>query len=370
MSKTHTKKETKVSDDGTVHTIITTTTTYSGSGSGGYNSNFNSFLADSNFENFDSASDLLSHFKKLKRVSYNKPEQPPHLPEEYTLHVKPTQQVEYLKSDCTGKKRALLIGINYFGTQYELNGCINDVSNIKNFLISHFKFKESEIMVLTDDQHDPSKIPTKENMLREMKRLVQNAKPHDSYFFHYSGHGGQQVDEDGDEEDGYDETIMPLDFRTKGQIIDDEMHHILVDSLPAGCRLTVVFDSCHSGTVLDLPYMYSTRGMLKQQILQHAVTKIFHGDFKNATSEAITGEKIRRKNLVTKSSPADVIMFSGCKDEQTSADATMGGTATGAMSYALITTLKEDSNQTYHSLLNNIRNILHDKYSQKPQLSA
>ncbi|CAG8727432.1 13452_t:CDS:2, partial [Cetraspora pellucida] len=363
MSKTHTKKETKVSDDGTVHTRITTTTTYSGSGSGDYNSNFNSFLADSNFENFDS-SDLLSRFKKFKRVSYSKPEQPSQLPEEYTLHVKPTQQVEYLKSDCNGEKRALLIGINYFGTQYQLNGCINDVKNIKNFLMNHFKFKESEITVLTDDQHDPSKIPTRENMLREMKRLVHNAKPHDS------GHGGQQVDQDGDEDDGYDETIMPLDFRTNGQIIDDEMHHILVDSLPAGCRLTVVFDSCHSGTVLDLPYMYSTRGILKKPILQNAFTKIFQGEFKSATSQAIAGEKIRRKNLVTKSSPADVIMFSGCKDEQTSADATMGGSATGAMSYALIKTLNENSEQTYHSLLNNIRNILHDKYSQKPQLSA
>ena len=34
------------------------------------------------------------------------------------------------------------------------------------------------------------------------------------------------------------------------------MHDILVKPLPAGCRLTALFDCCHSGSVLDLPYEY------------------------------------------------------------------------------------------------------------------
>lgn len=54
------------------------------------------------------------------------------------------------------------------------------------------------------------------------------------YFFHYSGHGGQVKDEDGDDEDGFDETIMPIDFTTKGQIIDDELHAWMVAPLPKG----------------------------------------------------------------------------------------------------------------------------------------
>ncbi|CAG8630689.1 6729_t:CDS:2, partial [Scutellospora calospora] len=370
MSKTNTKKETRVGKDGSVETITTTTVTYSGSGShkdlSYFNSDIQSFLADNNFGGFGDA------FKSLKHVSYSKPkEQPQYLPEDYTLYVKPTQKVEYQKSNCTGRKRALLIGINYFDTKYELKGCINDVKNIKHFLMDHFKFKESEITVLTDDQSNTLKLPTRENILKEMKALVADAKPHDS------GHGGQKVDLDGDEEDGFDETIMPLDFRVKGEIIDDEMHHTLVDPLPAGCRLTVIFDSCHSGTVLDLPYVYSTHGKVKApKILQQAFNagvKYLQGDRETAKSDKsriLDGQKIRRKNLQTKSSPADVIMFSGCKDEQTSADAFEGGATTGAMSYALITTLKMDSNQTYQSLLNHIRDILRNKYSQKPQLSA
>lgn len=54
-----------------------------------------------------------------------------------------------------------------------------------------------------------------------MQWLVGNAQPGDTLFFHYSGHGGQSVDQDGDEASGYDDTILPADFKTAGEIIDD-----------------------------------------------------------------------------------------------------------------------------------------------------
>ena len=62
-----------------------------------------------------------------------------------------------------------------------------------------------------------------------------------------AGHGGQTKDLDGDEEDGYDEVIYPVDFRQVGHIVDDEMHDIMVKPLQPGVRLTAIFDSCHSG---------------------------------------------------------------------------------------------------------------------------
>lgn len=65
------------------------------------------------------------------------------------------------------------------------------------------------------------------------------------------------VDTSGDEDDGYDETIYPVDHDKykgeSGQIVDDLMHDIMVKPLVEGCRLTCIFDSCHSGTALDLP---------------------------------------------------------------------------------------------------------------------
>ena len=50
-----------------------------------------------------------------------------------------------------------------------------------------------------------------------------------------------------------------------GQIVDDEMNALLVQRLPPGVRLTAIFDSCHSATALDLPYIYDCDGNIKKQ---------------------------------------------------------------------------------------------------------
>jgi len=227
--------------------------------------------------------------------------------------------------------------------------------------------------------------PTKANILRAMHWLVKDAKQNDSLFFHYSGHGGQTKDLDGDEDDGYDEVVYPVDFRTAGHIVDDEMHRIMVSPLQPGVRLTAIFDSCHSGSALDLPYLYSTQGVLKEpnlakeagQGLLGIVSSYARQDMAGVLSGAsglfkkiTSGGNVREKNLRTKTSPADVIMWSGSKDTQTSADASIGGEATGAMSWAFITSLKKNPNQSYVQLLNSIRDELEGKYQQKPQLSC
>ena len=84
--------------------------------------------------------------------------------------------------------------------------------------------------------------------------LVQGCQPGDSLVFHYSGHGSQQRNYTGDEVDGYDETLCPLDFKTQGMIVDDEINATIVRPLPRGVRLHAFIDACHSGTVLDLPF--------------------------------------------------------------------------------------------------------------------
>lgn len=259
------------------------------------------------------------------------PPPPPQTLQHFGHGAPSNYQFQY--SACTGRRRALLIGINYFGQPNALKGCINDVTNMSTFLHERFGYRREDMVILTDDQRNPMSVPTKANILRAMQWLVRDAQPHDSLFVHFSGHGGRTPDLDGDEDDGYDDVIYPLDYRTAGHIVDDDMHAIMVRPLRPGVRLTAIFDSCHSGTALDLPYIYSTQGILKEpnlakeaaQDLFSAISSYGQGDLSSVASTAIgffkkaaNGGQARERTLQTKTSPADVVMFSGSKDTQTS----------------------------------------------------
>ncbi|KAH6916790.1 metacaspase [Coprinopsis sp. MPI-PUGE-AT-0042] len=290
------------------------------------------------------------------------------------------QDWEYSK--CNGRKKALLVGVNYFGTGGELSGCINDVQNVHQFLTSHWDYNEEDVRVLTDDQQDPQSQPTKENIIEAAQWLVEDAQPDDALFFHFSGHGTHVEDTHGDEHDGRDEAICPVDYEEAGVIVDDQLHELLVKPLPVGCRLTVIFDACHSGSALDLPYMYSTEGKIKEpnrladagKGLMSAVKSYNAGDMGGVFRSAQTCSKlppIRIARRMNKRRLQGLAMrMCGCKDEQTSADTVEGGEATGAMSFALISVLTANPQVSYKQLLVEVRQILRDKYSQKPQLSS
>ncbi|KAJ1675923.1 Ca(2+)-dependent cysteine protease [Spiromyces aspiralis] len=296
-------------------------------------------------------------------------------------------------SNCQGRRRALLIGINYINNpKYRLRGCINDVHNMKRFLIEHFRFRESDMVILTDDQDNPKRIPTRDNILRAMKWLVDGAHMNDSFFFHYSGHGTTIKDTSGDEIDGYDEVICPADFTdpNAGYILDDDMNEIMVRSLPPGARLTAIFDCCHSASALDLPFMYDHTGKLKNETavavaaknLRSSVEKFMMsgdmagilGGLVSSAKIAITGDEKIAAARRLKSTMGDVIMFSGCKDSQTSADAKSNMDDlrfVGAMSHAFVSSLNEQPHQTYVQLLQDVRKRLQEQnFTQVPQLSS
>jgi len=153
----------------------------------------------------------------------------------------------------------LLIGINYRGTSNQLGGCINDVLNSKNRILS--VYPTAKIELLTDDTANK---PTRANILDNLKKLVNNCKPGDTLVFHYSGHGSQVQDIHGDAHDGFDETICPIDFmvprtiryhgktyRVDSQILNNEIHEI-ISVIPKGVKFLMLSDSCHSGTIGDL----------------------------------------------------------------------------------------------------------------------
>jgi hypothetical protein len=249
------------------------------------------------------------------------------------------------------KVKALLIGINYFGTSSELHGCINDVSHFKEFIMSpDIGCKEEDIVVLTD-LGGSTKKPTMENIIHEIGQLVSN-KDADLFFFLYSGHGMNSQNHDNTEPSGFDQYIVPCDYEENGEIEDNDLREMLVDQLATHQKLIAVFDDCHSGTVLDLKYNYVIRKNDAKQ-------------FKYET------------NIIPAfaDSIGNVILFSGCKDMETSSDAYINGQSQGAMSFAFLTAYRELKMRggaiTYLALMSKLDDILRERqYSQHPQISS
>lgn len=294
------------------------------------------------------------------------------------------------------RRKALLIGINYLNKPYQLNGCINDAKYILDFLKQNYDFKDENCKVMTDDTEDKTLIPTKENIIKNMKWLVEDAKSGDSLFFHYSGHGLSIKDENGDEIDGMDESILPVDYEEQGVILDDDIHDMIVKPLPKGCLLTALADCCHSGTVLDLPFIYKCNGEIEsvqemdeedrkttQEYLSNEIYKknkmvqqLVHRNTSPAEVKLSLEERIKidKKIKKDKYSEADVIQFSSCRDNEISADERANGNTYGALCNAfvstLVSTILDEKTISYVDLLIEIRNIIKKRYGQTPQLST
>lgn len=108
-------------------------------------------------------------------------------------------------------KRAVLVGCNYPGTNEELQGCVNDVWVMHNILVQKYGFSKDNIKVLidTDDKYPK---PTGITIRRALQEIIDQSKPGDVLFFHYSGHGTRmEAEADQDDETGFDECIVPSD---------------------------------------------------------------------------------------------------------------------------------------------------------------
>lgn len=237
------------------------------------------------------------------------------------------------------KKTGVMFGLNYRDQSCELGGCINDVVLMAELLMK--KYGYSEIKVFTDDT--PVK-PTKKTILEEITKLVAQSGQYSEIFIHYSGHGGQVSDLGSDESDGCDEIIFPLDFRTAGIIKDDDLNKIIAKSK---CDVRAVFDSCHSGTILDLCFQVRY-GSEKPTLTVNNAPFLNNGNKK-------------------------IICVSGSIDSEVSYDAynKVNGKAMGALTSALYNFLNSGRPAIISDMMLFVRSDLYDKgLPQKPIVSS
>ncbi|CAI9786191.1 unnamed protein product [Fraxinus pennsylvanica] len=216
-----------------------------------------------------------------------------------------------------GAKRAFICGVSYKKQKFRLRGVVNDVYSMRDFLVNQFNFPRDSILMLSEeDSHMP---PTKKNIEDGFKWLTRDLRFGDSLVFYYSGHGLRQPDFNNDEKDGFDETICPVDFKTEGMIVDNYINEAIVRPLMQGVTLHAIIDSCHSGTMLDLPLVYNkTTGKW---------------DDNRPPSGAYKG-----------TNGGKAICFSACEDNQKAVDTSAFSAdkvMTGAMTYTFISAIKK-----------------------------
>ncbi len=279
-------------------------------------------------------------------------------------------------------RKALLVGINdYPGTQNDLQGCVNDITNVYDVLVKHFGFSPQEIVMLSNSR------ARKAAILEGLESLLGGAKEGDTLVFHYSGHGSQVRDADGDElEDGKDEILCPYDFDWTGGFIRDDDLASLIGGLRRGVQLEVILDSCHSGTgtrelVLDrralasrepsaVPSLRDAGELWKSAYCIRPRFLAPPADV-DLRADEIFGPALPVRRIA-RAQPMNHVLWAACRSSQYSADADIGGKPSGAFTYFFCRHLRAVQGKVNRdTLLKLVRaSLKHEGFSQVPQLEG
>lgn len=266
-------------------------------------------------------------------------------------------------------KRALLIGVNKYKIPgADLRGCVNDVNNMKGALVDLFGFKPAAITVLTD--YDA----TKSAMMAGITKIIKESKPGDVAVIHYSGHGSNVPDDNGDEADGRDEILCPSDLNWDDTLRDDWLR-TAIDKLKPGVHLALIMDCCHSGTntraiepmdaSIKERYLPSPWALAGAESGRRNVGRAVRSQLKRSSKAAR-----KTKDIVNADLPE--VLITGCRDTQTSADAFIDNVYTGALTYALVEAMRKANGKlSYRELHDGASAALKKKkFEQVPQLEG
>jgi hypothetical protein len=256
------------------------------------------------------------------------------------------------------KSKALLVGINDYAPVGpggpDLRGCVNDVRDMAQTLnaLGLVPPIPAAMRILTDMR------ATRANILAGFRWLLSGAVKGDRLIFFYSGHGSQVLDVNGEEIDKRDETLCPHDYATAGMIKDDDLR-VMMRGLPAGVNLDVIFDSCHAGTgtrVLDSIEFLPEEEMVAYRYVEPPLDYGFFLDANpsipvnrlmtpencgngNGAGGKTAGGKVDTKEVVHVAG-LNHVLWAACRDNQTSAEAPVGGVWRGIFTYCFCRALR------------------------------
>jgi hypothetical protein len=256
-------------------------------------------------------------------------------------------------------RRALLVGIDrYLSDGLDtLKGCVNDVESLRGVLVGRFEVPPENIRVLTNED------ATRDAILAAIRdHLIAPAGPGDVVILHFSGHGSQRLDDSSDEPDGWDETIVPHDSRvgTVYDITDDELNALLAQLSARTPNVTVILDSCHSGSGVRAVKL----GGAVRQAPRDTRPPVRRG--------AAAGRGLLEGPDDVRPLGANYVLISGALPNELSNEGVFGDRSHGALSYGLVHALENlPPLATYRDLMDRVQAEVTARFpSQHPQLEG
>lgn len=235
-------------------------------------------------------------------------------------------------------KRALLVGISNYSsnsaTQWtDIHGA-NDVELIATTLKSQ-KFKITKV---TNQQ------ATAKHIRKEFNSLVKSCRAGDVVYIHFSGHGQPFEDKSKDEEDGWDEAIIPYDaqkvyckgkYEGANHILDDELYgyfNQIRTKIGAKGFICVVIDACHSGG--------SSRGDEQEEDEELIIRGTRDGFSPNGKDYRPRVNTNGHFVLNSNRSQGGILILEACRSYQSNCEVKQNGQYYGPLSYYINSVLK------------------------------
>lgn len=264
-------------------------------------------------------------------------------------------------------KRALIVGINYENTDHALQGCLNDVDNVKALL--HLK-EFNDITVLREQE------ATTANILKALRELTTGVEVGDIIYFHYSGHGSQLPSTT--ETDKFDEIICPIDLNWKDRVITDNDLKSIFNPVVTGANVTVVLDCCHSGSGLDhneSADFFIDENKVDESLKSKVVIKTAKKRYLPPPADILNDIKDNGLRVRQWSTSRDInttaLLIAGCRSDQTSADAKIDGKFQGAATFAMTKAIRANQEITYFDLVKTMNKfMITNGFEQRPQLDG
>lgn len=235
-------------------------------------------------------------------------------------------------------KRAFLVGISEYTNLTQpsddvwsnIHG-VNDVDLLSKTL----KKQDFYIKRITDKE------ATAHRIRKELPRFISNCQPGDIVYFHFSCHGQPVEDINGDEDDGWDEALVPVDaqkvyqkgdYTGENHIIDDELNEYLRSiRTKVGVKgfVYVVIDACHAGS--------SYRGDEEDSVIIRGTDKGFSKSNKQYAPRIDKRGKIKVEKSVNM---ANICIIEACRSYQVNSEIRADGKYYGSLSYYVNKTLK------------------------------